>query len=113
MKLLIQRVRNACVGVDGQIVGSIGPGILIFLGITHKDTPKEAHWLANKAANLRLFEDEEGKINRSVLEKQGSALIVSQFTLYADCSEGRRPSFSQAAHPALAKQLYERFIHWT
>ena len=110
MRLLIQRVSQASVEVDGQVVGRIGPGILVFVGITHSDTGPQAAWLANKLINLRIFEDSEGKINQSLVERNGSALIVSQFTLYADCNEGRRPSFTQAAPPVQAKPLYEQFV---
>jgi D-tyrosyl-tRNA(Tyr) deacylase len=110
MKLLIQRVSAASITVDGEIVGAIDSGVLVFVGVTHKDTEKEAEWLAQKLANLRIFEDAEGKMNRSLLEQGGKALIVSQFTLYANCSEGRRPSFIEAANPELGKKLYEKFI---
>lgn len=110
MKILIQRVAHASVEVDNKVVGSIGPGVLVFLGVTHGDTKDQAAWLANKLIHLRMFEDELGKINQSVLDRKGAALIVSQFTLYADCTEGRRPSFIKAAPPELAKPLYEQFI---
>ncbi len=110
MKILIQRVTHAKVEVEGQRVGMIGVGVLVFLGITHNDTIEQATWLAHKLINLRIFEDDEGKINQSLIERKGSALIISQFTLYADCSQGRRPSFTQAARPEIAKPLYERFI---
>ena len=107
MKLLIQRVTQSKVEVEGTSVGSIGPGALVFIGVTHDDTTIQASWLANKLINLRMFEDSHGKINQSVLDQKGELLIVSQFTLYADCSEGRRPSFTKAAPPELAKFLYE------
>ena len=110
MKILIQRVTKASVEVDEKIVGSIGAGILVFIGITHSDTASQASWLANKLIHLRIFEDAQGKINQSLVDRRGSALIISQFTLYADCSEGRRPSFIQAAPPEIAKPLYEQFI---
>lgn len=110
MKILIQRVSRAHVEVEGKVVGSIDTGALVFVGVTHSDTIAQAAWLANKFVNLRMFEDANGKINQSILEKQGKALVISQFTLYADCSEGRRPSFTQAAAPELAKQLYEKFV---
>lgn len=110
MKLVIQRVAKAKVVVRGQQVSAIGPGVLVLVGVTHGDTPKEAAWLANKLVNLRLFEDDEGKINRSLLETKGEALVVSQFTLYADCTGGRRPSFTQAALPEVAEPLYETFM---
>lgn len=111
MKILIQRVTQASVEVKGEVVGSIGPGVLVFVGITHTDTASEVAWLVNKLINLRIFEDAEGKMNQSLLDRKGSALIISQFTLYADCSEGRRPSFIQAAPPVIAKHLYELFIN--
>lgn len=110
MKILIQRVTHANVDVENKTVGAIGPGALVFVGVTHGDTASQAAWLANKFINLRIFHDEQGKINRSLLEINGKALIISQFTLYADCSDGRRPSFTQAAQPKLAKHLYENFI---
>jgi D-tyrosyl-tRNA(Tyr) deacylase len=110
MKILIQRVAHASVDVEGKTVGSIGPGVLVLLGVTHTDTEEKAAWLAGKLVNLRMFEDDQGKINQSVLDKKGSALIISQFTLYGDCTEGRRPSFTQAAPSDLAKPLYDTFI---
>ena len=110
MKILIQRVTHAQVVVEGATVGTIGPGVLVFIGVTHKDTEKEAAWLANKLINLRMFEDEDGKTNQSLLERKGQALIVSQFTLYADCNGGRRPSFTESAPPELGKRLYVKFV---
>ncbi len=110
MKLLLQRVSRASVDVDGKTVGSIGVGILVLVGITHSDTAAQAAWLANKMINLRIFEDSKGKINQSLIDRRGSALIVSQFTLYADCNDGRRPSFLHAAPPEIAKPLYEQFV---
>lgn len=110
MKILVQRVASAKVEVDHQTVGAIGHGLLVFVGITHSDTIAQAEWLTNKLVKLRLFEDAQGKINQSLVDKKGSALIISQFTLYADCNDGCRPSFTQAAPPALAKPLYEHFV---
>lgn len=110
MKMLIQRVTCASVEVKSKVVGSIGPGVLIFVGISSTDTFSEVDWLANKLVHLRMFADEKGKMNRSLLEEKKEVLIVSQFTLYADCSFGRRPSFTQAAPPQVAEPLYERFI---
>ncbi len=110
MKILIQRVAHASVEVEGKIVGSIGFGALVFLGVTHSDTKLQVSWLANKFVNLRMFEDDQGKINKSILECNGEALIISQFTLYGDCTEGRRPSFTKAAKPELAKELYDSFV---
>lgn len=110
MKIVVQRVSLASVEVEGKIVGAISEGVLVFVGITHSDTAAQATWLANKLVGLRIFEDAHGKLNQSLLERKGSALIVSQFTLYADCSEGRRPSFTQAAPPDISKPLYEQFV---
>ena len=110
MKILIQRVTKASVEVNEKVVGSIGIGVLVFIGITHSDTITQATWLANKLINLRIFEDTQGKINQSLIDRKGAALIISQFTLYADCSDGRRPSFTQAAPPEIANPLYEGFV---
>lgn len=110
MKIVVQRVSEASVEVDSKIVGKIDLGVVVLVGFTHTDTAVQVKWLANKLVHLRLFEDELGKINRSLMDCKGSALIVSQFTLYGDCNEGRRPSFTQAAPPQLANQLYQQFI---
>lgn len=110
MKLIIQRVSQASVEVEQKTVAAIGPGVLVFVGVTHQDTSTEAIWLAEKLINLRIFSDAQGKTNCSLDEHQGEVLVVSQFTLYADCSTGRRPSFTKAADPALAEQLYNVFI---
>jgi D-tyrosyl-tRNA(Tyr) deacylase len=110
MKILIQRVSKASVEVNGQIIGSIASGALVFIGITLGDKSDQSSWLATKLANLRIFVDDQGKLNESLLDQRKEVLIVSQFTLYADCSEGRRPSFTQAACPELARPLYEHFI---
>lgn len=110
MKLVIQRVTQAKIEVESKIIGEIGAGLVVLVGITHTDGAAQAEWLANKLINLRLFEDTNGKINQSLLDRKGSALIVSQFTLYADCSDGRRPSFTKAAPPEIAKPLYEQFV---
>lgn len=109
MRLVVQRVTSASVTVHGEIVGAIGAGLLILVGVTHSDTPAEADWLANKAANLRIFEDADGKMNRSLLDTGGAALVVSQFTLYGDTRKGRRPSFIDAALPDHAEPLVQRF----
>lgn len=108
MRVLIQRVSEAAVRVDDRVVGEIGPGLLLLVGVTDGDTEAEATFLANKVANLRIFEDEEGKMNRSALELGLSALVVSQFTLYADTRKGRRPSFIRAAAPEVASPLVDR-----
>ena len=110
MRAVVQRVKSASVSVEGKLVSEIGAGVLIFLGVAHEDTATEIEYIANKVANLRIFEDEEGKMNRSLLEMGGAALVVSQFTLYGDCRKGRRPSFIKAARPELANALYEEFI---
>lgn len=110
MRAVVQRVKSASVTVDGQLVSEIGAGVLIFLGVAHEDTTTELEYIANKIANLRIFEDAEGKMNCSLLETGGSALVVSQFTLYGDCRKGRRPSFINAARPEVANALYEEFI---
>lgn len=109
MKAVIQRVSTARVVVDDEIVGAIDGGLMILLGVKEGDGPKEAEWLAGKVANLRIFNDDAGKMNRSILDTGGSALVVSQFTLYGDCSRGRRPSFIQAAAPEEADRLYQYF----
>lgn len=110
MRLLLQRVSSASVSVDGAVVAAIGPGLLALVGVRRGDGPEEAAWLAEKMANLRIFEDDEGKMNRSVLEVGGEALVVSQFTLYGDARKGRRPGFSDAAPPEEAEPLIEQFV---
>ena len=110
MRVLLQRVRRASVTVAGETVGEIGHGILLFVGITTGDARSDADWLAKKAAGLRIFEDEAGKMNKSLLDIGGDALVVSQFTLYADCRKGRRPGFDAAGDPAAANELYEYFV---
>ena len=109
MRILLQRVNYASVKVDGEIKGEIEKGVLLFVGITHNDTEKDAAYLAEKIANLRIFEDDDGKKNRSVLDIGGEALVISQFTLYGDCRKGRRPGFADAAEPGFADQLYQKF----
>ncbi len=111
MKLVVQRVLNSQVDVDGNTVGKIGKGFMVLCGITHDDTEKEADILARKLCNLRVFEDENGKMNLSLKDVNGELLIISQFTLYADSmSSGNRPSFIAAARPEKAEPLYEYFI---
>lgn len=110
MRAVVQRVLEASVEVDGRIAGQIGPGLLVLLGVRHGDTPNEAQTLAGKCLDLRIFEDQNGKMNRSVREVAGSVLVVSQFTLYGDCRTGRRPSFIAAAPPAVSEPLYEAFV---
>jgi len=109
MKVVLQRCKEAKVTVQGEAVGSIGQGLMLLVGITHEDTEKEAAYLAEKIAGLRIFEDEEGKMNLSVTDIGGAILSVSQFTLYSDCRKGKRPSFIAAARPEQAEPLYNRF----
>lgn len=110
MKAWIQRVTEASVEVEGELVSQIGQGYLVLLGVTHTDTEKTADEMADRVCKLRIFEDENGKTNRSVIDVGGSVIVVSQFTLYADTSHGRRPGFSHAARPELAEPLYERVV---
>ena len=110
MKIVIQRVVLASVEIEKKIVSSIQEGVVVLVGITHGDTEANSVWLAKKVVNLRIFSDHEGKMNLSLLESKGEALIVSQFTLYVDCLEGRRPSFTQSAPPKTAEPLYLHFV---
>ncbi|VEF47675.1 D-tyrosyl-tRNA(Tyr) deacylase [Bacillus freudenreichii] len=109
MKIVLQRCKQAKVTAEGKVTGAIGKGFVLLVGITHDDTKKEAEWLADKIVNLRVFEDAEGKMNLSLKDVEGEILSVSQFTLYADCNKGRRPSFVDAAAPDAANPLYEQF----
>lgn len=109
MRLLIQRVKRGSVTVAEKLISEIGPGLVILVGVGKGDTQVQADWLAEKTANLRIFEDEQGKLNKSVLESGGSALVVSQFTLYANMEKGRRPSFIEAALPDEAEPLITYF----
>lgn len=111
MRALIQRVSEASVTVDGETIGAIGPGLLVLVCAMNGDTPAQAEQLAAKISKLRIFKDENGKMNRSVLDTGGSVLVVSQFTLAADTRSGNRPGFSNAAAPELGKQLYEHFAN--
>ncbi len=110
MRAVVQRVSRASVSVDGAVVGEIGPGLCVLVGVTHDDGVTEAAWMAEKITGLRIFEDEEGKMNLSLRDTGGALLAVSQFTLYGDCRKGRRPSFVRAAAPEPAKKLYEVFV---
>ena len=110
MKAWIQRVTEASVEIAGEMVSRIGQGYLVLLGVTHSDTEKTADEIADRICKLRIFEDENGKTNRSVVDVGGSVIVVSQFTLYADTSHGRRPGFSHAARPEIAEPLYERVV---
>ena len=111
MRAVVQRVKQSTVTTDNKVVGQIGSGLLVLLGVAKGDTAKDADYLANKIINLRIFEDENRKMNRSLLETGGELLAVSQFTLLADCRKGRRPSFIEAAEPEKATDLYEKFVN--
>ncbi len=110
MRAVIQRVSRASVEVEGEVVGAIGRGWLVLLGVARDDAPDDAAKLAEKIVNLRAFEDEAGKMNRSVIDVDGAILVVSQFTIMADCRAGRRPGFADAAPPELAESLYQEFV---
>ena len=109
MRAVVQKVKKAQVLSEGKLSGEIGQGLVVFLGVTHDDTEEDAKYLAEKIANLRIFEDSDDKLNLSVQDVGGEIMSVSQFTLYGDCRKGRRPSFTQAAKPERANELYERF----
>jgi len=109
MRLVVQRVKNATVQVDNQTVGAINKGLLVFLGVGKLDNQEDLDWLVKKLLSMRIFADENGKMNKSVLETNGSVLLVSQFTLHASTKKGNRPSFLAAADPALAKDYYQKF----
>ena len=110
MRAILTRVKSASVTIDGKVNGAIGPGFLILLGVGPNDTEKECRYLAEKALSLRIFEDENGKMNRGLDAIGGQVLVVSQFTLYGNCRKGRRPSFTDAAGPELGNALYEKFL---
>ena len=110
MRAVVQRVRQARVRVDGKTTGEIGQGILVLLGVRGTDIDRDAVWLARKCADLRIFENADGKFDGSIIDVKGGVLVVSQFTLYGDCRRGRRPSFTDAAEPEHARALYERFV---
>ena len=109
MRVVVQRSKAASVRIDGNVVGQITHGLVVVIGVTHTDTEKQARFLADKVANLRIFEDAEGKMNLSLKETGGAVLSVSQFTLYGECAKGRRPNFMAAARPEAAEVLYEQF----
>lgn len=109
MRAVIQRAKDACVTVNEEIVGEIDGGFVVLLGVTHEDTMEDAKYLVNKIINLRVFEDENEKMNLSLIDVQGSILSISQFTLYSDTRKGRRPNFMQAANPEYAKEMYKKF----
>lgn len=110
MRAVVQRVTESRVSVDGEIIGEIGPGLTVLLGVSQNDSEKDAVYLANKIAHLRIFEDDAGKLNRSVIDTRGEMLVISQFTLLGDCRKGRRPSFGDAAGPEKAEALYHCFV---
>ena len=110
MRAVVQRVSRAEVRIEGRAVGRIGQGLVVLVGIAREDTPEAGQWLAEKIVNLRVFDDAEGRMNRSMLEAGGAVLCVSQFTLYGDCRKGRRPSYDRAASPDAAVTLYESFV---
>ncbi|ARN78720.1 D-tyrosyl-tRNA(Tyr) deacylase [Nonlabens spongiae] len=110
MRLVIQRVKSASVSIDGDVFSSIQEGLLILLGITHDDTAEDVDWLVNKVVNMRIFSDTEGKMNLSIKDTDGEALVVSQFTLHASTKKGNRPSYIKAARPEVAIPLYELFV---
>jgi D-tyrosyl-tRNA(Tyr) deacylase len=110
MRACLQRVSEASVTVEGQVVGQIERGVLILLGVGQTDTEEDARWLADKVVTLRIFDDPDGKLNLSLLDVAGEALVVSQFTLWGDCRKGRRPSFARAARPEDGERLYELFV---
>ncbi|HEX6894651.1 MAG TPA: D-aminoacyl-tRNA deacylase [Bryobacteraceae bacterium] len=110
MRLVIQRVQKAHVEVAGETVGQIGTGLLVLVGVTHSDTRSDAEYLADRVVHLRIFADEQRRMNRSILDVGGAFLVVSQFTLYGGCKKGRRPSFDRAAPPDQARELYEYFV---
>lgn len=110
MRLLLQRVTEAKVTIDGEIVGEIGPGIVVFLGVHKEDTPEKTPWLVQKLLNLRVFENKEGRMDQSLLDTGHGLLIVSQFTLYGACNKGRRPEFISAMQGSSAELIYEKFV---
>lgn len=110
MRAIVQRVKRGAVSVDGETTGTVDTGLVVLIGATHQDTEAEAQQLAHKTAHLRIFEDEAGKMNLSALDVGAGILVVSQFTLYADCRRGRRPSFTEAAPPEVAEPLIEHFV---
>jgi D-tyrosyl-tRNA(Tyr) deacylase len=112
MRAVVQRVRSASVEIEGQTVGEIGVGILVYLGVASEDDDRDVHYTAEKCANLRIFDDESGTMNRSLLDSGGEILVVSQFTLYGDTRKGRRPSYNRAARPEIARERYQAVVDY-
>ena len=112
MRAVVQRVKKAGVSVDGCVIGAIDAGLVVLLGVEQGDTQKDAYYLADKIVQLRIFEDAQGKMNESLLDKAASLLVVSQFTLLGDCRKGRRPGFDKSARPEAARMLYEMFVEY-
>ncbi|HOB16173.1 MAG TPA: D-aminoacyl-tRNA deacylase [Defluviitoga sp.] len=112
MRAVVQRVRESSVIVNDEVVANIGKGLLVFLGIGKEDDENDIQWMSDKIVNLRIFEDNRGKMNKSLLEESGELLVVSQFTLYGDCRKGRRPSFSESASPEVAEVMYDNFLSY-
>ena len=110
MRMVIQRVKEASVVADGQLTGRIGQGLLVFFGVHSEDASVTTQWMADKLVNLRIFSDDQGKMNLSVQDVKGQILVVSQFTLYGDCSQGRRPDFGHSAPPQVAEPIYDKFV---
>lgn len=110
MRAIVQRVKSACVSVDGEVTGAISNGLLVYLGVGKQDTEKDIEYMVEKITNLRIFEDELGKMNRSLMDEKGEILCISQFTLWGDCRKGRRPSFTDAREPEEADKMYRDFV---
>ena len=110
MRMLVQLVKEARVNISGKQYSQIGPGVLVFLAIHKNDEPQTSSWMAQKLTNLRIFPDDQGKMNHTIVQTKGQALVVSQFTLYGDCNKGRRPDFFESASPAFAEKLYNDFL---
>ena len=110
MRAVVQRVNSACVAVEGKVAGTIAKGLLIYLGVGKQDTEKDIDYMVEKITNLRIFEDEQGKMNRSLVDEEGEILCISQFTIWGDCRKGRRPSFTDAREPGEADEMYLSFV---
>ena len=112
MRAVVQRVKNASVRIDGEICGQINQGLLVFLGVSKEDTESDITYISDKITGLRIFEDENEKMNNSIMDINGEILVISQFTLYGDCRKGRRPSFDSAMRPSEAEEMYEKFVEY-